>query len=287
MDAKNRSLIEIHFAVFLFGLSGLFGKVVDLPALMIVFGRVCFASIFLGSVLLYLKQNIKLDQRKDYLYMLLMGCLLAIHWVTFFQSIQMSTVAIGLLTFSTFPVFVTFLEPCFFREKIKIADIAVAGIAFLGIMLVVPRFELDNHITKGALWGIVSGFTYALLSMLNRRYARNYSGIVVAFYEQFISVIVLLPFFFVQQPLVKMNDLLLLLVLGILFTGIAHSLFINGLQNIKTQIAGIISCLEPVYGIIFAAFLLHELPAAREMIGGSIILGTVLYSTIKSKKVKS
>ncbi|SDF20061.1 DMT family transporter [Sporomusa acidovorans] len=284
MDAKSRNLLEIHFAVFLFGLAGLFGKVVELSALMIVFGRVFFASIFLGGVLLYRKQKIKLDQYKDYVYMLLMGCLLATHWVTFFQSIQMSTVAIGLLTFSTFPVFVTFLEPYFFKEKIKPADMAVAGIAFLGIMLVVPRFELDNHITKGALWGIVSGFTYALLSMLNRRYAKDYSGIVVAFYEQLISVIVLLPFFLVQQPVVKINDLLLLFVLGIIFTGIAHSLFINGLQNIKTQTAGIISCLEPVYGIIFAAFLLHELPTAREMMGGSIILGTVLYSTIKSKK---
>lgn len=73
------------------------------------------------------------------------------------------------------------------------------------------------------------------------------------------------------------------LSLGMVFTGIPHSLFINGLKNIKTQTAGIISSLEPVYGIIFATFLLREIPSLREVLGGSVILSTVFYSTIKSK----
>ena len=283
MNKKNRSLLEIHLAVLLFGLSGLFGKLIDLPALVIVFGRVLFSSIFLYSVLFYLNKSIKLDCYKDYIGMLLMGVLLAIHWTTFFLAIQLSTVAIGLLTFSTFPVFVTFLEPYFLKEKIKISDIAVAIITFLSIILLLPQFELENHVIQGALWGIVSGFTYALLSMFNRKYVESYSGIVVAFYEQLSSTVILLPFFFFYQTAFQINDIVLLLILGVLFTGIAHSLFINGLQNIKIQTAGIISCLEPVYGIIFAAFLLHELPTSREIIGGSIILSTVLYSTIKSK----
>ena len=283
MNKKNRSLLEIHLAVLLFGLSGLFGKLVDLPAMVIVFGRVLFSSIFLYSVLFYLKKSIKLDHCKDYISMLLMGILLTIHWTTFFLSIQLSTVAIGLLTFSTFPVFVTFLEPYFFKEKIKISDIAVAIITFFSIILLLPQFELKNHVIQGALWGIVSGFTYALLSIFHRKYVESYSGIVVAFYEQLSSTVILLPFFFFYRTAFQINDIVLLLILGVLFTGIAHSLFINGLQNIKIQTAGIISCLEPVYGIIFAAFLLHELPTSREIIGGGIILSTVLYSTIKSK----
>lgn len=118
-----------------------------------------------------------------------MGIILAVHWTTFFQSIQMSTVAIGLLTFSTFPVFTTFLEPYFFKEKINVKDIVIA-----------------------------------------------------------------------------------------------HTLFINSLKNIKTQTAGIISSLEPVYGIILAVILLGELPTIKEVIGGVIILGTSFYSTISVKK---
>lgn len=283
MNAKTKSLLEIHAAVFLFGLSGLFGKILELPVMMIVLGRVFFASAFLFIVLLYLKKTIKLERKKDYAFMAVMGMLLAIHWSTFFLSIKMSTVAIGLLTFSTFPVFVTFLEPYFFKEKLRLESIVVAAIAFFGVVLVIPEFKAGNHATQGVLWGITSGFTYALLSMLNRQYVAKYSGTVVAFYEQFIAAVLLIPFLFVQKPIFQPTDIVLLFLLGIIFTAIAHSLFINGLKNVKTQTAGIISCIEPVYGIIFAAFLLHEIPTVRELLGGSVIVGTVLYSTIKSR----
>ena len=283
MNIKNKSLIEIHLAVFLFGLSGLFGKLLSLSSIIIVFGRVFFSSIFLLIINLYIKKDMKLKQQKHYFYLVIMGVILAIHWSTFFKSIQVSTVAIGLLTFSTFPVFVTFLEPYFFKEKIKLSEIVVAIVTLFGVVLVVPKFELGNNLTQGVLWGIVSGFTYAILSMLNRKYVKEYSSSVIAFYEQFVATIILIPFLFLQKPVFQPKDILLLILLGTVFTGIAHSLFINGLKNIKTQTAGIISSLEPVYGILFGAFLLREIPTLREIIGGIIILGTVFYSTIKSK----
>lgn len=283
MNIKNKSLMEIHLAVFLFGLSGLFGKLLSLSSIIIVLGRVFFSSIFLLIIMLYLKKDIKLKQQKHYFYLVVMGVILAIHWSTFFKSIQVSTVAIGLLTFSTFPVFVTFLEPCFFKEKIKLSDIVIAIVTFLGVVLVIPKFEMGSNLTHGVVWGIISGFTYAILSMLNRKYVKEYSSSVIAFYEQLVATIVLVPFLFLQKPAFYIRDVLLLIILGVIFTGISHSLFISGLKNIKTQTAGIISSLEPVYGIIFAVFLLREIPTLREILGGIIILGTVFYSTIKSK----
>ena len=282
MNAKNKSLMEIHLAVFLFGLSGLFGKLLSLPPIIIVLGRVFFSSIFLFILMLYLKKDIKLKQQKHYFYFIVTGVILAIHWSVFFKSIQVSTVAIGLLTFTTFPVFVTFLEPYFFKEKIKLSDIIIAIVTFLGVVLIIPKFELGNNLTQGVLWGVLSGFTYAIVSMLNRKYVKEYSSTVIAFYEQFVATIVLIPFFFIQKPIFNLKDIFLLVFLGIVFTGISHSLFIDGLKNIKTQTAGIISSLEPVYGIIFATFLFKEIPSLRELLGGVVILSTVFYSTIKS-----
>ncbi|MBU3182345.1 DMT family transporter [Clostridium psychrophilum] len=282
MNIKNKNLMEIHLAVFLFGLSELFGKLLSLPPVIIVFGRAFFSSIFLLITMFYLKKEIKLKQPKHYLYLSLMGVILAIHWSTFFQSIQVSTVATGLITFSTFPVFVTFLEPYFFKEKIEMSNCVIAIITLFGAALVVPSLKLGNSSTQGFLWGMVSSFTYAILSMLNRKYVKEYSGISIAFYEQLTSTIVLTPLFFLQKPIFSLRDILLLVLLGVVFTGIAHSLFINGLKNIKTQTAGIISSLEPVYGIIFTAFVLSEIPTLREILGGFIILSTVFYSTIKA-----
>lgn len=283
MDKSNKSLIEIHIAVLLFGMSGLFGKFLSLPSMIIVLGRVIFSSIFILSLILFMKTSIRLKQKTDYFYLILMGIILAVHWSTFFHSIQISTVAIGLLTFSTFPVFVTFLEPYFFKEKIRPSDIVVAAVTFTGVVLVLPGFQLESDMTQGVIWGVVSGFTYAVLSILNRKYVKEYSSTVIAFYEQSVAAIVLLPFLFIQRPVFWPSDIWLLILLGTVFTGISHTLFINGLKNVKTQAAGIISALEPLYGIIFAIFLLREIPSFREILGGIIILGTVFYSTMRSQ----
>jgi len=278
---KNKNLTQIHLAVFLFGLAGLFGKLLVLPPMIIVLGRVFFSSIFLMAIMVFLKKDIRLKHRKDYFYLTMMGLILAIHWSAFFKSIQVSTVAIGLLIFSTFPVFVTFLEPYFFKEKIKLQDIVIAIITLLGVTLVVPKFQLGDNLTQGVLWGILSSFTYAVLSMLNRKYVKKYSSVVIAFYEQFVATLVLIPFLFLIKPIIKPMDIVLLILLGILFTAISHTLFINGLKSVKTQTAGIISSLEPVYGIIFALLIIGEVPTLREVLGGIIILGTAFYSTLK------
>lgn len=286
MDTKNKALIQIHFAVFLFGVAGLFGKLIQLPSIIIVLGRVFFSSIFLYIIILFLKEKIKLNQKQHYFYLSLMGVILAIHWSTFFQSIQLSTVAIGLLTFCTFPVFVTFLEPYFFKEQLKLSNCVIAIITLLGAILVIPSLKLGDNKAQGFLWGMVSSFTYAILSMLNRKYVKEYSSIVISFYEQFVATIVLIPFLFIQKPVFKLNDILLLILLGVVFTAISHSLFINGLKNVKVQTASIISSLEPVYGIVFAIFLLGELPTLKEIVGGIIILGAAFYSTFRCYFVK-
>ena len=274
-------LFEIHVAVLFFGLAGLFGKLVDQPPAVIVFGRVFFAMAFLLPVLWYRKQSLRLDRGTDYLALLLQGLILAVHWGTFFKAIQVSTVAVGLITFSTFPIFVTFLEPLFFREKLRPADVILALVTFMGVLLVVPAFNLDNTTTQGALWGITSGLTFALLSILNRKYAKAYSSLVVAFYQDAAAAVVLLPFLFMPAPVMTLKDVLLLALLGIVFTGIAHSLFIKGLAYVKAQTASIIASLEPVYGILAAALFLGAIPALREISGGVIILGTAMYATIK------
>lgn len=283
MDLKNRSLAEIHIAVLLFGFAGLFGKLIPLPSLIIVFGRVIFASSFLFIVLLFQKQNIKLKNKKDYLYFSIQGVILAFHWVTFFLAIQLSTVAIGLLTFSTFPVFVTFIEPIFFKDKIKPKDILIAFITFLGVALVIPNFTFENTMTQGAIYGILSGFTFAILSVLNKKYVNEYKSLVISFYQCFVAIFVLLPFVLVLKPVFEVKDILLLSLLGIVFTGISHTLFINGLKNVKAQTASIIASLEPVYGIIATVVLIGEIPVIREVIGGIIILAMAAYSTLETR----
>lgn len=278
------SLIQIHLAVLLFSVSGLYAKLLSLPPMAIVLGRVVFSSLFLFCALKCFRTGFRLKRKRHLLILCLLGGLLAVHWTAFYQSIQQSTVAVGLLTFSTFPVFAAFLEPLFFREKLSRRDLLTALTAFAGIALVVPGFQWQSEATQGALLGVFAGFTYAVLSLMNRKYVAEYSSLLISFYEQFAAALVLLPFFLLSPPAVTGKDLLLLMLLGIVFTGIAHSLFIAGLKRVRTRTAGVISCLEPVYGIFLAWALLGETPSIKELAGGAVVLSSVFYATLRQRK---
>lgn len=287
MIRKSHGMLEIHIAVLFFGLAGLFGKFLSYSPLVIVLGRTFFASLTLSAILLFSRTQLRAKSRRDLTVLILLGVILAVHWTTFFHSIQISTVAVGLLTFSTFPLFVTFMEPYFFKEKLHLFDILMAGSVLLGLVLVIPSFDFQNNVTQGAFWGIISGFTFAVLSILNRKYVSTYSPIVIACYQNWIATAILFPFFLIQNFTLQLSDCFLLLILGVFCTALAHVLFIRSLVQVKAQLASIIASLEPVYGIIFAFVLLGEVPALRTILGGVIILGTIMLSTLKRRSSES
>ncbi len=259
-------------AVLLFGLAGLFGKWLILSPFIIVLGRVFFASITLALFLWLSRQSLKISPRKNYLYLILLGFILAVHWVSFFKSIQVSTVAVGLLSFATYPVFTTFLEPLLLKEKIVKSNVFFSLFCVVGVFLIIPRFDLDNSTFVGVLWGVLSSVTFAVLTIMNRKLTQQFSSLLIAFYQDLFALLFLLPFYVVLRPTLNTKDILLLCVLGIFCTAGAHTLFIKGMKRIKAQTASIIHFLEPVYGIIFAFFFLHEIPSLRTILGGVIIL---------------
>ena len=107
---------------------------------------------------------------------------------------------------------------------------------------------------------------------------------MIAFCEQSMAAVFLLPCYFMTQPVISVSNIFLTILLGTVFTALPHTMFIGGMKYVKTQTAGIITCLEPLYGIILAGILIHEIPDLKVILGGVIILGTVFYSTLKSKK---
>lgn len=283
-NARYESLIKIHAAVFLFGAAGLFGKLLSLPSVIIVLGRAFFAAILLLILSIGKKRLVRLVKKKDYGHMAILGMILAFHWSAFYYSIQLSTVAVGLLTFSTFPVFVTFLEPYFFKQKARLVDFVLAFTCLFGVFLIVPELRVTNDMFKGVLWGIASGLSFAILSILNKKHVKRYSSLIIAFYQNITAAILLVPFLFLLKPNFEVKDIFLLALLGIIFTGLSHSLFISSLGSIRAHTASIITTLEPVYGIVFAALLLGEMPTLKVLIGGTVIIGSALYSSIKSRK---
>lgn len=280
---KRPGLVQIHLAVLLFGFSGVLGKSIDAGPVMITFGRTALAAAALLIGMLSAGVGLSIKKPRDFAALLFSGMLLTLHWYTFFESIRVSSVAVGLITFSTFPIFVTFLEPHFFGERLRRSDIRAALAVVIGIVLVVPSLDFGNNVTRGVVWGVLSGFSFAILSLLNRTHVRFYSPITVTFYQLAFATLFSLPVVVMAGELPSKEGLLLLLVLGVVCTALAHGLFIASLKHVKAKTAGIVSCLEPVYGIALAVILTGELPALRTIIGGLIILGSVCFSTMQEK----
>jgi drug/metabolite transporter (DMT)-like permease len=279
----QRGLIEVHSAVGLFGLAGLFGKWLPLSPLLIVLGRVAFASLALGFVIAATRSSLRAILRESGALLFVLGAVLAAHWAAFFHSVQVSSVAVGLLAYACFPVFTVLLEPLFFREKVVGLNLGLAGLCLAGVFLIVPRFDLSDVVYQGVLWGLLSGLTFAVLTVFNRRLAQKHAGLAVAFVEDLTAAALLSPVLIFRTPSLDGKSLALLAALGIICTAGAHTLFIQGMREVKAQTASIISSLEPVYGIGLAFWLLGERPSPRTLLGGAIILAAVTVISLRGK----
>lgn len=274
---RNGAVIALHGAVLLFGFAGLFGKWLDLPPVFIVLGRTIVAAVALAAL-----RAIRGDARPAFDWRLVAaGATLALHWVAFFAAVQVASVAIGLLGFASFPLFVLVLERVVLGARWGGREAATAGLVLAGLVLLVPDFSWANRNTQGLAWGLLSGLTFALLAVLNRRIAASRPATDVAFWQNGCAALALVPVALAagSVPAIGAREIGLLLALGVLCTAVAHTLFITALRTVTAHTASVVAALEPVYGIALAFVLLGEVPGARTLAGGALIVGAAVFAT--------
>ncbi|MFP4609633.1 MAG: DMT family transporter [Thiohalophilus sp.] len=279
MHPTHKGLWAVHSAVFLFGLTALFSKVIALTALEITLLRSLFAVLALWAVLRWQRVPLGLQTRHDYFVVLLLGILLAGHWVTYFHAMQVSSIAVGVIALYTFPVMTVFIEPLFHGERAHFFDILSALAVLFGIYLLVPEFSLDDTTTQGVMWGMLSALLFSLRNIIQGRHFSAYSAKHALFYQILITIVVLLPFGVQVVPEVNMAQWGQLLLLGVVFTALPHTLFAFSLRNFKAKTASLVACLQVVYATLFAALLLDELPAMSTVTGGLIVVGAAVFET--------
>lgn len=271
------AFLGLHVAVALFGLAGLFGKWLALPPFAIVVGRAGVAALALAAIL-------ALRRRPFHAHPALArnGVVLAIHWVTFFEAIRVSSVAIGLLGYATFPLFVLVLERFMLGRAFSRDRVATAILVVVGLAVLVPSLSVRDTTVQGLGWGLLSGFTFALLAVRSRAFAGVYAPTEIAFWQNAFAAVVLIPFAWLSRDAIAAltpNDLALVAVLGILCTALAHTLFISSLHRVTAHTASVVAALEPVYGIALAAWLLGEIPGPRTLAGAALIVAAAIIAT--------
>ena len=287
MNSHREGLLSVHTSVLIFGLTALFSKLISLSAVEITLLRSIFAVLVIALYIKYLKESLLLKHRNDYLIALLLGTFLCIHWVTYFHSMQISSVAIGIISLYTYPVITVFLEPLFHGEKPHVKDIISAIVVLFGIYLLVPELTIDNQTTQGVLWGVFSAFLFAMRNIIHRRHFKAYPARHALLYQGLFVILLLLPFTGSIVMEVNQQQWLLLILLGIFFTALPHTLFANSLLHLKAKTVGLIGCMQVVYGTLFAALFLAELPDLKTVSGGLIVISAAAYETISTVKQKA
>ena len=276
------ALAAAHGAAVLFGLTGILGALIRFDAVAITAGRAGFAATALLVLALAQRRPLRqgLGPRRAGI-VLASGFLLAVHWITFFMAVKVGGVAVATLGFASFPAFIALLDVVLFRERIGRAEGTMLALVTLGLVLVTPSFDVGDQGTVGLLWGLASGLSFAGLAICNRRGNRGMDAIQVAFWQNLVVALLVLPLLALGlaggAAAIDWASWFWLAVLGVLCTGLAHTLFVKSLESLDARSAGMIIALEPVYAIACAWWLFGEEPSGRMLVGASlIILATVL-----------
>jgi len=280
-------VISVFLAVPFVSLTGLFGKWISLSPLMIVQWRTIFAFMALSVALIVFRKKFIFTNYREFIWLFIGGAILGAHWVSFFRSIQVSTVAIGLLSYVSYPLFTTLMEPLFFGDAKIRKNLLPTMLVLIGLVLIASSTGESDELTsgfvlEGVLWGLVAGFGFAILTLLNRIHVRDQSPLFITCWQNGFAALVLIPWSFYESWIIKRNDWILLFLLGVVCTVGGHSFLINGLRYIRAQLVSLlIAGLEPVVAIFFALLFLGEIPSFKTIIGGMFIL---LATFIISKK---
>jgi drug/metabolite transporter (DMT)-like permease len=282
-------MIKLHLGGLLLGVSGLFAKLIQLPALDIIAYRSILTVILLFTLMHLSKSKIRLNSFKDYKVALVLGLLAAAHWFTYFTSIQMSSVAVGMITLFTYPVFTVLLEPLLRKQLPSLRDIFVSVIVSFGISMLFPTLwtsgiTLTDDYLIGIVLGVISAITMALRNIGIQHYFKGYSGTQSMFYQFLVTAIVLTPFIGTSPDNVSLDNWQLLILLTAFFSAAPHILFASAIHKLSAKTAGLIAYLQPLYGISLGFLILAEIPSLMTLLGGVIILSAAIYETYLSNK---
>ncbi len=287
---KLKNQLHLHFIVFIWGFTAILGALISIDAIPLVWFRVFLAAATLFIVLKIRRVPFK-ENGSDLLKLLIGGILVALHWVTFFYAIKISTISTTLITLSSSAFFVVIIKPFFEKKKFKIYELILAVFTILGFVII---FNSEKLYTEGMLMALISALLVALFSLYNNKLIKSYTGTKIAFYELFfaglfLSVILLVTNQFSQTFFqLKGTDWIYLIILATICTAYPFVVATNLLKKMSPFTIVLTNNLEPIYGIVLALILFgdKERMSLPFYIGGVIIFSSVLINGImKSRKL--
>lgn len=277
---KVKNYLHLHFIVFIWGFTAVLGKLISIDALPLVWYRMLLATFFILAFIGYKKYSLKVDN-KTLLTLLLGGVFIAMHWVTFFWAIKVSTVSVALATMSTGAFFTALLEPFWYDRKFIWYELLFGLMVMAGLLII---FKVEDGYALGICLALISAFLSAVFSLINGKLIQRVKPSIIGAYELgagflFLSIYLTVSHQFTAAFFqLSAQDWLLIFILASVCTAYAFIASIRVMKHLTPYTVMLTTNLEPVYGIILAFLFLGEDEKMNPMfyMGAMVILLTVL-----------
>lgn len=289
---KKSAIIKLSLAMLIFGSIGVFRRYIPLSSAWMACVRGVIGTVFLLVVVAVSKKRVdKKAVKKNLLLLLISGAAIGINWILLFEAYRYTTVAIATLCYYMAPVIVILLAPVLLKEKMTVKKSVCAAVAIVGMLLVSGIFDGGAAVGgsgKGILFGLGAAMFYASVMLMNQ-FIKDISAYDKTIVQLGGAALVVLPYSIITSgvqefTMLTLPQILLLLAVGIIHTGIAYWLYFGSMDKLSGQTVAVYSYIDPAFAVVLSVVVLREETGVLGIIGAVLILGSTLFSEWNGKK---
>ena len=272
--------------MLIFGSIGAFVKNINLSSSEIALLRGVIGSIFLICATFFLRQKLSFKSiQRNIVLLFLSGSAIGFNWILLFQAYKYTSISNATLSYYFAPIVVIILAPFVLKERLSLAKVGCILAAMLGLFLIVNLGSSSNNASYnhvvGILYGLSAAVLYASVILMNK-FIKDLAGFETTLVQLVVAVVVLSPYVFIKDHFefsgLNSRSILLILIVGIIHTGLAYFLYFTSIKELKGQTIAVLSYIDPISAVIIAALFLGESMSFIQMIGGALILGSAFLS---------
>lgn len=279
-----RDKLNLITAMVVMGTIGIFVTYIPLPSSVIALVRAVMGSLFLTIVIVAKREKISWETVKaNGILLLLSGTALGFNWIFLFEAFRYTTVSVATLCYYMAPVFMILLSPFLLKEKLSRISALCTIAAVVGAVLISGASGFAGQDIRGIGFGLLAALLYCSILVLNKK-MKGLKDLDKTFCQLAVSAVVMLIYVLSTQTLstlqVNVRTGILLLIVGVIHTGIVYIMFFSAIGRLPAQTSSILSYLDPVTAILVSMILLHQPLTFIQLCGTILILGSTLLNEL-------
>lgn len=286
----RRSVLEYILSALIFGTIGLFRRYIPVSSAFLSFTRGILGGLFvLAYIRIRKKPGVSSIPKDKMKWLIISGAVMGVNWMLLFEAYNHTTVAIATLCYYMQPTILILLSPVLFKEKLTTKKLLCAAAAVIGMVLVsgVIGGDTENSSVYGVLLGLGAACFYAAVIIINKK-VTGLDPYPKTMIQLFAAGITMIPYMLLTRSFDSIPGdpltVLLLLVVGLVHTGMTYVMYFGSMEGLRTQTIAILGYIDPVSALFFSAVFLKEPLSVYGIIGAVLIIGSAIIGELAPQK---